>query len=160
MDAAAIAVALDQSRARTRLVADDLRGEREWGPRLAIVNPPRWELGHVGWFHEYWCLRRVATGRHAPERSAPILPGADDLYNSARVAHASRWTLPLPAFDAGAPEPVDAGAPTVDVVDAGQAVDGGVDAGAARSKPKKPKDPNGFVDDFEAGDVKKPRGTP
>lgn len=100
MDAAELAVALEQSRARTRLVADDLRGEREWGPRFTIVNPPRWELGHVGWFHEYWCLRRIATGRHAPDRSAPILPGADALYNSAQVAHATRWSLPLPDFDA------------------------------------------------------------
>lgn len=73
---------------------------------------------------------------------------------------AGALVVPLPVFDAGAPEPVDAGAPMVDVIDAGQAVDGGVDAGAPRTKPKKPKDPNGFVDDFEAGDVKKPRGTP
>ena len=73
---------------------------------------------------------------------------------------AGALVLPLPVFDAGAPEPVDAGASLENVVDAGQAIDGGVDAGAPRTKPRKPKDPNGFVDDFEAGDVKKPRGTP
>ncbi|MDP1920941.1 MAG: protein kinase [Myxococcales bacterium] len=73
---------------------------------------------------------------------------------------AGALVLPPPVFDAGAPEPVDAGAPWENVVDAGQAIDGGVDAGAPRTKPRKPKDPNGFVDDFEAGDVKKPRGTP
>ena len=86
------------ARARTRAIADDLGGEREFGPKLAIVNPPRWELGHVGWFQEYWCLRRVAPGRHAPERRASILPNADALYNSATVPHDSRWSLPLPGF--------------------------------------------------------------
>lgn len=92
--------ALLDARARTRAVADDLGGERELGPQLAIVNPPRWELGHVGWFHEYWCLRRVDADRHSATRSAPILPQADALYNSAAVPHAARWGLPLPAFDA------------------------------------------------------------
>ena len=99
MDAAALAGALQEARAHTRLVADDLRGEREWGPEHPAVNPPRWELGHIGWFQEYWCLRRSAPGRHAPDRAASILPGADALYNSAQVAHAARWRLPLPGFD-------------------------------------------------------------
>lgn len=99
MDAAALARALQDARAHTRRVADDLRGEREWGPPHPAVNPPRWELGHIGWFHEYWCLRRSAPGRHAPDRAPSILPGADALYNSALVEHASRWRLPLPGFD-------------------------------------------------------------
>ena len=58
---------------------------------LAIVNPPRWELGHVGWFQEFWCLRQRGE--------ASILPNADALYNSATVPHDSRWELPLPSFD-------------------------------------------------------------
>jgi iron(II)-dependent oxidoreductase len=85
---------LKAARERTRRIADDLRGERELGPKLAIVNPPRWELGHVGWFQEFWCLRG-GGGRGA----ASILPNADALYNSAKVAHATRWDLPLPSFD-------------------------------------------------------------
>jgi len=81
---------LQEARAHTRAVADDLGGDREFGPMLAIVNPPRWELGHVGWFQEFWCLR---------QKGAPsILPNADALYNSATVAHDSRWGLPLPSF--------------------------------------------------------------
>jgi hypothetical protein len=24
------------------------------GAKLDIVNPVLWEIGHVGWFHEYW----------------------------------------------------------------------------------------------------------
>jgi iron(II)-dependent oxidoreductase len=88
----AIAVRLRRAREHTRRVADDLRGERELGPQLAIVNPPRWEVGHVGWFQEYWCLRG------ASEERASILPNADRLYNSATVPHATRWDLPLPSF--------------------------------------------------------------
>lgn len=91
---------LNAARARMRRVADDLGGAREFGPMLAIVNPPRWELGHVGWFQEYWCLRRAAPGRYSPERGDSILPNADDLYNSATVPHDTRWSLPLPDFGA------------------------------------------------------------
>jgi iron(II)-dependent oxidoreductase len=83
---------LRSARANLSRVADDLCGERELGPKLAIVNPPRWELGHVGWFQEWWCLR------DAVEERASILPNADRLYNSATVAHETRWELPLPSF--------------------------------------------------------------
>jgi iron(II)-dependent oxidoreductase len=92
MDAEPLLAELRACRERMRRVADDLGGERELGPRLAIVNPPRWEIGHVGWFQEWWCLR------DASEERASILPNADRLYNSATVAHATRWELPLPSF--------------------------------------------------------------
>ena len=92
--------ALHVARERTRLLAADLQGAREFGPRLAIVNPPRWELGHVAWFQEYWCLRRVDADRFSARRGASILPDADRLYNSASVPHAARWSLPLPDFAA------------------------------------------------------------
>src|SRR6266581_4230864 len=83
---------LQQAREHTRRVADDFNGAREFGPRLAIVNPPRWELGHVAWFQEFWCLRKAGAG------AASILPNADALYNSATVPHDARWQLPLPSF--------------------------------------------------------------
>jgi gamma-glutamyl hercynylcysteine S-oxide synthase len=92
MDAESLLSELRSARDWTRLVADDLGGERELGPRLATVNPPRWEIGHVGWFQEWWCLR------DASEERASILPNADRLYNSATVAHDTRWDLPLPSF--------------------------------------------------------------
>src|SRR5258705_11898246 len=59
-----------------------IEGERLLGPKLAIVNPPLWEIGHVGWFQEYWCLRLNDDGT----RAASILPNADALYDSSNVA--------------------------------------------------------------------------
>ncbi len=83
---------LDAARRRTLgLVADVSTGQ--WlGARLNIVNPPLWELGHIGWFQEYWCLRRHSNNGVG----ASLLDGADQCYDSARVAHATRWNLPLP----------------------------------------------------------------
>ena len=66
------------------------------GPRLAIVNPPLWEIAHVAWFQEYWCLRYRADADVAPS----MVDDADALYNSALVAHATRWDLPLLSFAA------------------------------------------------------------
>ncbi len=75
----------------SRIIAG-LDGERLFGPKLAIVNPPLWEIGHVGWFQEHWCLRWADGKRARPS----ILPNADRLYDSSNVAHDTRWGLPLP----------------------------------------------------------------
>ena len=80
------------ARARTELMTRDLEGGRLLGPKLDIVNPPLWEIGHVAWFQERWCLRMAQSG--APMDS--ILEGADALYDSSAVAHDTRWDLPLP----------------------------------------------------------------
>ena len=87
---------LREARARTDLMTRDLDGERLLGPMLDIVNPPLWEIGHVAWFQERWCLRMAQSG--APIDS--ILAGADALYDSAAVAHDTRWDLPLPGLQA------------------------------------------------------------
>ncbi|OFZ90225.1 MAG: hypothetical protein A2W21_14745 [Betaproteobacteria bacterium RBG_16_66_20] len=84
------------SRARAMRVTAGLDGERLLGPRLAIVNPPLWEIGHVAWFQERWCLRQRADGSLGDS----ILPGADALYDSSAVAHDTRWDLPLPGLAA------------------------------------------------------------
>jgi iron(II)-dependent oxidoreductase len=76
-------------RARTRHLTEDLSAEQLMGPMLPIVNPVLWEIGHVGWFHEYWTLR------HA-HGEPPLLDRADQLWNSSTVAHATRWGLDLP----------------------------------------------------------------
>ncbi|MDP3606479.1 MAG: SUMF1/EgtB/PvdO family nonheme iron enzyme, partial [Polaromonas sp.] len=70
-------------------------------PRLPVINPPLWEVGHVGWFQEWWIGRNMqrARGRHgepAQARLASIEPNADRWWDSARVPHATRWSLDLP----------------------------------------------------------------
>jgi len=87
---------LVEARLRTRAVMASLDGEALLGPRLPIVNPPLWELGHLGWFQERWMLRPRGDGALAPSS----LPGADTLYDSAQVAHSLRWDLPLPSLAA------------------------------------------------------------
>jgi gamma-glutamyl hercynylcysteine S-oxide synthase len=84
-----LADALREARARTLELIADLNDEQLLGPRLAIVNPPLWEVGHVAYFQEYWNLRHL-------RRQPAILPVGDALYDSARVAHDTRWDLPLP----------------------------------------------------------------
>jgi iron(II)-dependent oxidoreductase len=80
------------SRAHTLRVTAGFEGERLLGPKLAIVNPPLWEIGHVGWFQERWCLRWREDGTLRDS----ILPSADALYDSSAVAHDTRWDLVLP----------------------------------------------------------------
>ena len=67
-------------------------------PCIPIVNLPLWELAHIAWFQEYWCLR------YAREQGAPVKasldPRADALFDSARVPHGSRWQLEYPPHDA------------------------------------------------------------
>ena len=65
-------------------------------PFLATINPPLWEVGHVGWFQERWCLRESEVGGAlAPS----LLPDADRWFDSARVAHDTRWRLDLPPLE-------------------------------------------------------------
>lgn len=84
---------LQDARRRLRALTDDLDGPRLSVPYLPNLNPPLWELGHVAWFQEWWLLREA--GRR-PSR----LAHADELYDSAAVAHDTRWSLPL--LDLGA----------------------------------------------------------
>jgi len=84
------------ARTRTLALSADLTGEQLLGPRLAIVNPPLWEIGHLGWFQERWCLRQRPDGTLSPS----MLEDADALYDSSAVAHATRWDLPLPTIEA------------------------------------------------------------
>jgi iron(II)-dependent oxidoreductase len=80
--------ALKEARARTVELVFDLSDEQLIGPRLQIVNPLRWEIGHLAWFQEFWVLRHLGG-------QPPILEQGDNLYDSARVAHDTRWDLPL-----------------------------------------------------------------
>jgi ergothioneine biosynthesis protein EgtB len=72
-------------------------------PYSEQLNPPLWEAGHVGWFQDYWIARnrqRALGIRCDPDHARPSgrLLQADSLYNSSRVAHATRWQLSLPGL--------------------------------------------------------------
>lgn len=84
-----LASIVEEARSRT-LQLEAATSEAELAvPRLAIVNPPLWELGHVGWFQEKWVLRHAA-GR------PPLRSDGDALYDSAAIPHDARWELALP----------------------------------------------------------------
>jgi len=95
-DAALLELDLLDARARALRVSGDLEGERLRVPKLKIVNPTLWCIGHVTWFQERWCLRLRADGTLADS----ILPDADALYDSFEVAHDRRWDLPYPDLKA------------------------------------------------------------
>jgi iron(II)-dependent oxidoreductase len=78
------------ARQRTLDLIADLTDNMLLGPRLPIVNPLLWEIGHLAWFQEKWVLRHAA-GR------PPLRTDADALYDSATVPHDTRWDLPLPS---------------------------------------------------------------
>jgi EgtB-related family protein len=69
-------------------------------PHKGGLNPPVWELGHVAWFQEYWIGRNLQRSQGLAcdvslARNASILCEADVWFDSAKVAHATRWDLKL-----------------------------------------------------------------
>ncbi len=82
---------LFEARRRTHELVLTLAPYQRLGPQLRIVNPAIWEYGHLGWFQEKWLLR------HLRDRE-PLRPDADCLYDSAAVAHETRWNLPYPTW--------------------------------------------------------------
>jgi gamma-glutamyl hercynylcysteine S-oxide synthase len=73
-------------------------------PQTAEFNPPLWELGHIGWFQQWWIGRNqqrhlgAACEPEHPRLPCPHLKAAshgDDWYNSSTVHHARRWALPM-----------------------------------------------------------------
>jgi iron(II)-dependent oxidoreductase len=78
------------ARQRTLELIADLGDDQLLGPRLPIVNPLLWEVGHLAWFAERWVLRHAG-------RRPPLRADADALYDSSAVPHETRWDLPLPS---------------------------------------------------------------
>jgi gamma-glutamyl hercynylcysteine S-oxide synthase len=94
----ALEAALRDSRRRTLDLYAHLAPRWEV-PYLEMVNPPLWELSHIAWFQEYWCLR-LPPGVREGNRSASCIPEADPRFNSAVIAHKDRWAVARmdPAF--------------------------------------------------------------
>lgn len=90
-DRATLIAVVRDAWARSLQLVGGLSDDQLMGPRLPIVNPLRWEIGHLAWFQEYWALRHLWG--EPPSRS-----DGDALYDSAAVAHDTRWELPLPSM--------------------------------------------------------------
>jgi iron(II)-dependent oxidoreductase len=60
------------------------------GEKAHFLEPPIWEMGHVGWFQEYWLLRHLDEAR-------TIMPGSDAIYDSFNVSYRLRWDHRYPS---------------------------------------------------------------
>jgi len=83
---------MEDARRRTLVLIDGLDAAQLMGPRMPIVNPLRWEIGHTAYFYEYWILRQHLG-------LEPAFESVDSLYDSITIAHDDRWDLPLPDLD-------------------------------------------------------------
>ncbi len=83
---------LNDVRKRTLELVDGLDQQQIIGPKLDIVNPLLWEIGHAAYFHELWTLRHL-------DGADSFLANADELYDSIGIAHEDRWDLPLLPLD-------------------------------------------------------------
>jgi iron(II)-dependent oxidoreductase len=69
---------------------DGLSDTQMLGAPRYFLEPPIWEMGHVGWFQEYWILRHL-------DRAAPLLRGGDGIYDSFKVSYRRRWDHTYPS---------------------------------------------------------------
>ncbi len=94
-----LAAALVDARERTLSLVQDL-SPRQWlPPQQAGINPVVWELAHLAWFAEFWILRGPHTRNgngFAQAGKSPRFVGPDAHFDSAQLAHALRWTTPMP----------------------------------------------------------------
>lgn len=96
---AALADALRESRQRTWSLVDDLNPAQWLPPHQPGVNPVAWELAHTAWFAEFWILRgpHHCDDQGLVHAAQPARHAAPDaVLDSARLAHAQRWTAALP----------------------------------------------------------------
>lgn len=76
------------TRARTHELVADLSDDQLEVPLEVIVNPFRWELGHVAFFYDAFVL----AAYHGMELH---IENGNELFNSFVVDHDDRWQLPL-----------------------------------------------------------------
>lgn len=100
----ALDAALQDARRRTLGLFDALAAagydEAARVPRISLLNPPLWELGHIAWFAEWYVLRDARGSAPGEARGASLLAQGDAWFDSNTVPHGARWTLDLPAPDA------------------------------------------------------------
>jgi ergothioneine biosynthesis protein EgtB len=80
---------LDARRVELELL-EGLSDAQMLGTPQHFVEPPIWEMGHVGWFQEYWILRHGDGGE-------TLLPGSDGIYDAFNVSYTRRWDHAFPS---------------------------------------------------------------
>ena len=84
--------ALLDTRQRELELLEDMSTEQLIGPQSRIVEPPLWELGHVGWFQDRWVLQHI-------DNQKPVSERADSLYDSFNIPNSERFDLYFPDID-------------------------------------------------------------
>ncbi|MGB0651823.1 MAG: SUMF1/EgtB/PvdO family nonheme iron enzyme [Thermoplasmatota archaeon] len=87
-DKARIIEALEEARARTRLLIDPVDDVALRQPPLYILSPQVWDLGHIANFEELWLVQHV-TGCTESEA------GVNDRYDAAKIPRRERPDLDL-----------------------------------------------------------------
>lgn len=83
---------LRDTRQRELELIDGLSRNELIGPPMRIVEPPIWELGHVGWFQDRWILQNI-------DNRPPVSAKADSLYDSFNIPNSERFDLYFPSLD-------------------------------------------------------------
>lgn len=83
-----VSLLLDTRKRELSLIAG-LSREQLIGPVMRIVEPPIWEIGHVGWFQDRWILQGV-------DKSPPVNEKADSMYDSFNIPNSERFDLYFP----------------------------------------------------------------
>ncbi len=78
-----------ETRNRTLSLVEDLSDDQLNVPIMEIVNPFRWELGHVAFFYDAFLCQTL-------DGISPLMDGGNDFFNSFEVDHDDRWVLDLP----------------------------------------------------------------
>jgi iron(II)-dependent oxidoreductase len=88
--AAALIEPLVDARGVELELLEGLADSQMLGEKAHFLEPPIWEMGHVGWFQEYWLLRHL-------DGAETILPGSDAIYDSFNVSYRLRWDHRYPS---------------------------------------------------------------
>ncbi|MBK8095901.1 MAG: ergothioneine biosynthesis protein EgtB [Planctomycetes bacterium] len=90
--------ALRTARAATLAACLDLTDAQWRVPIHPSIQPTAWDLMHIGWFTEFWCLRgphRIGSDGFLYGDRPPRHFGPDAHLDSARIVHQTRWEIPL-----------------------------------------------------------------